>query len=130
MRGPAAMIPVIDAAPLFGPEGAARRAADRAVMEAATDAGFMMLTGLEGHAPVGAAARAALLRVFDLDEAGKRRLWRRKFDPSHANVYRGWFPLQDGVPTYKEGIDIGPDVLRGPPEGTGNDPLTEPTRRS
>ncbi len=121
------MIPVIDVAPLFGADGPARRAADRAVMAAACGEGFMTVTGLEGRVPVGAAARAALLRILDLPEPAKRRLWRRKFAPDHANVYRGWFPLQDGVPTYKEGIDIGPDIVRGPPPPGGDDPLTEPT---
>jgi isopenicillin N synthase-like dioxygenase len=42
-------------------------------------------------------------------------------------VYRGWFPLQQGHVTYKEGIDIGPDVAHGAQRATGDDPLREPT---
>jgi isopenicillin N synthase-like dioxygenase len=118
-------IPLIDAAPLFGADSPARRAADAAIIAAAAEVGFMAVTGLDAHVPLGPAARAALLRIFDLPEAETRRLWRRKFAPDHANVYRGWFALQDGVPTYKEGIDMGPDLVR--PAAASDDPLLEPT---
>jgi isopenicillin N synthase-like dioxygenase len=118
-------IPLIDAAPLFGPDSPARRAADAAIVAAAAEVGFMAVTGLDAHVPLGPAARAALLRIFDLPETETRRLWRRKFAPDHANVYRGWFALQNGVPTYKEGIDIGPDLVR--PSAPSADPLMEPT---
>src|SRR6185369_15154537 len=81
--------------------------------------------GLPGRA-LAAETRKRLLAIFALKDAEKRALSRRSFAPENANVYRGWFPLQDGHPTYKEGIDIGPDLvraLRSDPE----DPLTEPT---
>lgn len=120
------MIPLIDVAPLFGAESAARRAADAAVMAAASGAGFMAIGGLEGRVPVGPAARAELLRIFALPEAEKRRLWRRKFAAGQPNVYRGWFPLQEGFPTYKEGIDLGPDLAQ-PIAAQEDDPLLEPT---
>jgi isopenicillin N synthase-like dioxygenase len=51
---------------------------------------------------------------------------RRTFVPGNANVYRGWFPLQDGHPTYKEGTDLGPDLVRAVVHDP-SDPLTEPT---
>ena len=60
------------------------------------------------------ASRRALLRLFDLPAGETRKLWRQKFDPAHRNVYRGWFPLQNGHETYKEGIDLGPDLAYGP----------------
>jgi isopenicillin N synthase-like dioxygenase len=41
----------------------------------------------------------------------------------HRNVYRGWFPLQNGAETYKEGIDIGPDIAHGAADGRSGDPL-------
>ena len=53
------------------------------------------------------------LRLFQLPEQHTRKLWRQKFDPSHPNVYRGWFPLQTGFLTAKEGIDMGADVVHG-----------------
>lgn len=121
------MIPLIDVSSLFGPPSAARDATDRAIMQAAQGAGFMSVTGLDGHVPVGAAVRADLLRLFALDDAAKRLLYRQTFDPARSNVYRGFFPLQNASPTYKEGIDMGPDVAHaGLPVAT-DDPLCEVT---
>ena len=126
------MIPSIDIAPLFGPASPQRDAADRRIMRAAETSGFMAVTGLPEDVPHGAATRAGLLRLFSLPEAEKRKLYRRKFDASRPNVYHGWFPLQNGGSTYKEGIDMGPDIAdQGPAhlENNGDpaDPLTEKT---
>ena len=63
--------------------------------------------------PSGQTHARELLRLFDLPAEAVRQLWRQKFDPTHRNVYRGWFPLQKGFPTAKEGIDIGADVAYG-----------------
>ncbi len=65
-------------------------------MEAAAGSGFMTITGLDGHVPVGSAVRADLLRLFGLSDAEKRKLLRRTFDPSRPNVYRGLFPAAEG----------------------------------
>ncbi len=119
------MIPLVDVSPLFEDDCPVRRAADAAIMDAAADFGFMAIGGLERRLPVGAEARAGLLRIFALPEAEKRRLWRRKFAEGQPNVYRGWFPLQAGFPTYKEGIDLGPDVARD--VAASDDPLLEST---
>ena len=119
------MIPAIDASALFGGPSSARNSVDAALAAAARETGFMTVTGLPGDV-LAAETRKRLLAVFALSDAGKRALSRRNFVPENANVYRGWFPLQDGHPTYKEGIDIGPDLVRArrpDPE----DPLTEPT---
>jgi isopenicillin N synthase-like dioxygenase len=122
----ASAIPLVDAAALLAADCGDRRMADSAIIEAAGSVGFMAIAGLEGHVPIGLATRAALLRILDLPAEEKRRLWRRKFAPDHANVYRGWFALQDGVPTYKEGIDIGPDIVCGR-RPASDDPLLEAT---
>ena len=66
-----------------------------------------------------------MLRLFALPEAERRKLWRQKFAPQQPNVYRGWFPLQEGHTTYKEGIDIGPDLAYGPSVIDRGDPLRE-----
>ncbi|MDY0874228.1 isopenicillin N synthase family dioxygenase [Dongia rigui] len=68
-----------------------------------------------------------LLRLFDLPPEVTHRLWRQKFAPGNSNVYRGWFPLQDGRPTYKEGLDSGPDIAHGATRVRHGDPLTEAT---
>ena len=97
-------------------------------MAAAAAPGFMVVTGLPPDVPAGRAVRADLLRLFRLPEQETRRLWRQKFDAAHSNVYRGWFPLQKGFLTAKEGIDMGPDVLYGTSVVRCDDPLREATR--
>lgn len=119
--------PSIDIGPLFGAPSPERDSADQAIMGAAATTGFMTVTGFPPDVPSGRGARAVLLRIFRLPEQETRRLWRQKFDPSNPNVYRGWFPLQPGFPTAKEGIDIGADVVHGASVVRGDDPLREPT---
>jgi isopenicillin N synthase-like dioxygenase len=120
-------IPTIAIAALFGGTSRERDAADRAVMEAAAGSGFMIVSGLPADVPLGPAARRALLRIFELRESETRKLWRQKFARDHANVYRGWFPLQEGHPTFKDGIDMGPDLAYGAASVQPGDPLCEPT---
>jgi isopenicillin N synthase-like dioxygenase len=140
-------IPVIDVSPLFdesrsaaaahGPHVAdrattdraiaGRTATDQAIANAAATAGFFVARGFPSRIPIDRRSRARLLRIFDLPEHEIRPLWRRKFDPSHTNVYRGWFPLQRGFLTSKEGIDMGADVAYGPSVVRDDDPLQEAT---
>src|SRR5262245_48979372 len=87
----------------------------------------MTIAGLPAAIPVDAARRGAVLAILDVDPAVQRRLWRRKFAAENANVYRGWFPLQSDTVTYKEGIDIGPDLIDMASAPGGDDPLLEPT---
>jgi isopenicillin N synthase-like dioxygenase len=119
------MIPTIDISSLFVGPGANRDAVDGAILRAASDAGFMAVTGLPGTA-LSATMRKRLLSIFALSDARKRAMSRLSFVPGNANVYRGWFPLQQGYPTYKEGTDLGPDLVR-PVAHDPADPLTEPT---
>jgi isopenicillin N synthase-like dioxygenase len=119
-------IPIIDLAPLFAGPGPARDATDAAIGRAAREAGFMVATGLPADARLDAGRLAALFAVFELPDADKRGLWRRKFAPENPNVYRGWFPVQAGGATHKEGIDIGADAVDAVRCRPG-DPLTEPT---
>jgi isopenicillin N synthase-like dioxygenase len=120
-------IPFIDIGPLFGAASLERDLTDQAIMAAAATSGFMVVRGLPPDVPAGRAARADLLRLFQLPEHETRKLWRQKFDPAHPNVYRGWFPLQTGFLTAKEGIDLGPDVIHGAAVVHSDDPLREPT---
>ena len=120
-------IPCIDIAPLFRAASRERDFADQAIMAAAATSGFMVVSGLPVDVPLGSAARAHLLRLFDLPESETRKLWRQKFDPTHQNVYRGWFPLQTGFLTAKEGIDLGADIVHGASLVHSADPLREAT---
>lgn len=120
-------IPTVDVAPLFGIEPAAWPLPDRALAAAARDVGFALIRGLPREAAPDAAQRARLLAIFGLSEAAKRRLYRRKFAPENSNLYRGWFPLQPGNLTSKEGIDIGGDLVHGSAITAPEDPLREPS---
>jgi len=120
-------IPALDISALFQPRLSERERTEAALRDAASAQGFLIITGLPAAVPLGEAARRALLRIFALDEAARRRLWRRKFEPRNGNVYRGWFPAQPGNLTSKEGIDIGADVAHGSAVVDPGDPLCEPT---
>jgi isopenicillin N synthase-like dioxygenase len=120
-------IPRIDIAELFRGEGPERDRVDQMILVAAREYGFMIVTGLPETVPMSATSRAELLRIFDLPEQSLRALWRQKFEPLNLNIYRGWFPKQDGAVTYKEGIDMGPDCAYGPAVIDPSDPLREAT---
>jgi isopenicillin N synthase-like dioxygenase len=119
------MIPTLNIAPLFGGPAAARAAVDDEILRAAGEIGFMTVTGLPG-ATLSSETRKRLLALFTLSAAKKRAMCRQSFVAENANLYRGWFPLQDGHPTYKEGTDLGPDLVRSVKHDP-SDPLTEPT---
>jgi isopenicillin N synthase-like dioxygenase len=121
------VVPRIDISALFSDSADGRDAIDSAIIKAAGEIGFMTICGLPPDVPIDAGSRRALLRLFDLPQTELRKLWRQKFDPAHRNVYRGWFPLQNGFETYKEGIDLGPDIAFGSGMVDPEDPLREPT---
>ena len=120
-------IPVLDVSALFRAHSTERDRTDAALRQGAREQGFLIVTGLPSDVPLGHACRRGVLRVFDLGEVDRRRLWRRKFEPRNSNVYRGWFPPQPGNLTNKEGIDIGPDVAYGAAVTDPGDPLREQT---
>jgi len=107
------LIPAIDVSALFAADPMALASTDQAIMAAASSCGFLLIHALPQAVPIGATVRSQLLRLFDLAPEEVRPLWRQKFDSGHRNVYRGWFPLQKGFPTAKEGIDMGADVAYG-----------------
>ncbi len=121
------MIPIIDITPLFrGPE-TDRATCDAAILEAATGIGFLQITGPADLLPATAETRRDLLRLFALPQPSLHRLTRARFAPANPNVYRGFFPLQEGFPTYKQGIDLGPDIVAPMQDADSTDPLCETT---
>jgi isopenicillin N synthase-like dioxygenase len=120
-------LPVIDVSTLFLGPSAERASVDRAILRAAAMPGFFLAQNFPPSIPMDRESRSELLRLFELPDHEIRPLWRRKFDASHANVYRGWFPLQTGFLTSKEGIDLGPDVAYGSSLVRTDDPLQEAT---
>lgn len=120
------MLDTIDIAPLFGDDNAARRRTDQQIMASAQGVGFLQITGLPDPDMINDASREKLKAIFDLPDHAKRRLMRVNFNPDNSAIYRGWYPAQPGVRSYKEGIDMGPDLAYAG-RVAGGDPLTEPT---
>ena len=121
------LIPSIEVASLFRGLSAERVVADKAIHVAATESGFMTIKGMPSEAAPTKPMRQQLFRLFTLPDSEKRQLLRRNFDPSRIHLYRGFFPLQNGSQTYKEGIDMGPDVAHADRRPDPADPLTEST---
>jgi isopenicillin N synthase-like dioxygenase len=118
-------IPVIDARPLFARPGPMRDACDAAISGACREASFLVLADLPPPFRLADATRGRLTAVFSLPETEKRRMARRKYNLANPNFYRGFFPLIEGNPSYKEGVDIGPDFAPDDPRVAG-DPLVDP----
>ena len=100
-----------------------RKNTDKAIFKAANEIGFLKISGLKNF-QFNERSKKILLSIFKLPEESKKKLCRWYFENSNQNVYRGWFPLQNGLPTYKQGIDIGPDLVREVIHNP-NDPLTQ-----
>ena len=119
------MIKNINITSLYGQECRERENTDRLIFKAANEIGFLKISGIQNF-NFNKIKREVLLSIFNLPDKNKKKLYRWYFRNSNKNVYRGWFPLQNGLQTYKQGIDIGPDLVREvvhDPE----DPLTEET---
>lgn len=112
---------------LFGPPSSARDRTDARIMAAASGIGFMAVRDFPGDGWLTPDNRAQLLRIFALPDTEKQKLLRRNFDRTKKNVYRGWFPLQPTAVSYKEGIDMGPDIATVARIPASDDPLCEPT---
>lgn len=119
------MIPEIDIHSLFAGPSTDRDVADQRIYEAACDVGFMTITGIQSQEVVGPKARASLLRIFQIQGAEQRKLWKRNFASENPNLYRGWFPLQSGESGSREGFEIGPDLVRALPSNEPDDLLYE-----
>ena len=120
-------IPRVDVSGLFGNDADACAKVDMDIQRAASSAGMILIVGLPQWANLDHAGRRQLLRPFSLPEQEIRKLWRWNFDPAQPNIYRGWFPLQDGLTTYKRGMDMGPDLVHGASVVDSTDPLREAT---
>jgi isopenicillin N synthase-like dioxygenase len=120
-------IETIGVADLFGPPSPNRDRTDARIMAAASGIGFMAVRDFPGDAWLTPDRRAQLLRIFALPDTEKQKLLRWNFDQTKKNVYRGWFPLQPTAVSYKEGIDMGPDLAHTAGVSASDDPLCEPT---
>jgi isopenicillin N synthase-like dioxygenase len=120
-------IETIALAALFGPPSPARDRTDADILFAASGIGFLAIRDFPGDQWLTPDKRARLLGILALPDAEKQKLLRWNFDPTKKNVYRGWFPLQPTAVSYKEGIDIGPDLAHARTGAASDDPLCEST---
>ena len=91
-------IPMIDVSSLFAGDGADRTAHRCGDPGRRGGAGFFSGTQFSARpCRSDRASRSELLRLFDLPEHEIRPLWRKKFDASHANVYRGLVSAAGGI---------------------------------
>jgi isopenicillin N synthase-like dioxygenase len=104
---------------------AARDAIDHAIGEACRQIGFFTITGYAEDSAAMATLRAGMLRFFDLSAAEKRKVARRKYVPENKNIYRGYFHPLNGMPSYKEGIDLGLETSTSSAPAATPDPLRE-----
>ncbi len=79
-------IPIVDVTSLFDTDPGGPPIPDRALAAAARDTGFACVRGLPREAAPGPAERGRLLGIFGLNEAERRRLYRRKFAPENSNT--------------------------------------------
>lgn len=100
-------LPVIDMAPLFGVDGAARAAAAAEIARACADLGFFYVSG--HGADIAPLAREAA-RFFALPEAKKMEIAMAR----GGRAWRGYFPvggeLTSGKPDLKEGVYFGEEL--------------------
>ncbi|XP_076029600.1 uncharacterized protein LOC143018236 [Oratosquilla oratoria] len=95
-------LPVIDLRLSNGPE---RADLAKKLQKALTTSGFFYLEGVDGY-------DAEELHemtdwFFKLPEDIKMSVTKRHFNPKAKNLYRGYFPVQEGEISHKEGFEIG-----------------------
>lgn len=109
-------LPVIDVAPLFGSDEAARRVTAEAIGAACRDLGFFYASGHAIAPQTIASLTDASHRFFALPHAEKMKIAMAK----GGRAWRGFFPVGDeltsGKPDIKEGVyfgeELGPDDPR------------------
>ena len=109
-------LPIIDMAPLFGPDPKACQAVAGAVARACEDNGFFYVVG-HGVAPVTVARLEAEARAFFAlarPEKRKRSPWRAAAGPGAAGS-RCAGELTSGRPDDKEGLYFGEELGRDDP---------------
>ena len=108
------MIPLIDSAALFAGPSPAREEADRRNSSGCDRRRLPDDDRISGRYAHGATSRGGACCASSIcRKARSANSGGRSSIPRSPNVYRGWFPLQSGHATYKEGIDMGRDVAYG-----------------
>jgi isopenicillin N synthase-like dioxygenase len=104
------MLPIIDIAPLFGRDTAARAAVAARIDAACRDSGFFYAAGHGVSDDVLARLDAASRLFFALPRAAKQKISMER----GGRAWRGWFPLEgeltSGRPDQKEGLYLGTEL--------------------
>ena len=108
-------LPVIDMAPLFGPDAPAQHAVARRIARACEEVGFFYVCGHGIGADLLERLDTAARAFFALPESEKARI-----DMARAGAaWRGWFPLHgeltSGRPDDKEGLYFGEELAADDP---------------
>jgi len=116
-------LPIIDIAPLFGRDTAARAAAAARIEAACRDSGFFYARGHGVSDEVLARLDAASRRFFGLPRTAKEKIAMER----GGAAWRGWFPLEgeltSGRPDQKEGLYLGTELPRDHPRVRAGWPL-------
>lgn len=115
-------VPVIDVRPLLTKNAGEAEPVAKHVCETCRGIGFMVVTGLDVDVRLDGSLGRKLLAIFNLPEAEKKKLARRKYMPDNPWIYRGFFLADASQTAFKEGIDIGVHAARWP---RSEDPLRE-----
>ncbi|MEJ0041782.1 MAG: 2-oxoglutarate and iron-dependent oxygenase domain-containing protein [Rhizomicrobium sp.] len=114
------MLPIIDVAPLFGRDAAARRAVADAIGRACRDNGFFYATG---HGVDASRLDALAREFFALPQDEKMRIAMAR----GGRAWRGYFPvggeLTSGQPDRKEGLYFGSELPASDPRVKDGLPL-------
>jgi isopenicillin N synthase-like dioxygenase len=116
-------LPIIDIAPLFGRDNAARAGAAKRIEAACRDSGFFYATGHGVSDDVLSRLDAASRRFFALPRAAKETISMER----GGRAWRGWFPLEgeltSGKPDQKEGFYLGTELPPDHPRVKAGMPL-------
>ncbi|KAK7489015.1 hypothetical protein BaRGS_00019676 [Batillaria attramentaria] len=107
-------LPAIDMGKARDPD--LRREVARQLVHALETVGFVFIENVVGFEPHTLLDKARWF--FSLPDAQKQEVARKLWNPLSKNHYRGYFPLQEGEVSYKEGYEIGREV----PENTQHMP--------
>ena len=113
----------------------ARRRETAKLLDAFSHFGFCLITGVSGYAPESLFKwhKWFFREVSEWDRVSQ--LATKAFNPANANVYRGYFPLQKGLLSHKQGYDLGPKHKKsftsnwGVKQEEGENPFLEETPR-
>lgn len=95
------------------------------MLDAFSHFGFCLITGVSGYSPESLFKwhKWFFREVSEWDRVSQ--LATKAFNPANGNVYRGYFPLQKGLLSHKQGYDLGPKHRKKSPSDVKGDEQEE-----